>query len=142
MFHHLRREEAAAVTDANKPNLDSAETVAAETAPPSPTPAEVFAAKPAAAPSVQPQTIPAGTLTPTAAKPAKTSGSTIQIGIFSIEANAKRAAANLKTAGIAADIRPETSQGKPFWSVTTRGDAAALGKVKKAGFKDAYFLKG
>ena len=138
----LRREEAAAITDANKPNLDSAETVAAETAPPSPTPAEVFAAKPAAAPSVQTQTIPAGTLIPTAAKPAKTSGSTIQIGIFSIEANAKRAAANLKTAGIAADIRPETSQGKPFWSVTTRGDAAALGKVKKAGFKDAYFLKG
>lgn len=143
----LRREEAAPVTDAKKPNLDSAETLAAETLAPPQSAADVFAAKPApivpaAVSPVQEQSIPAGTLKPVAAKPATSSGSTIQIGIFSVEANAKRAAASLKSAGIPADIRPETSQGKPFWSVTTRGDAAALGKVKKAGFKDAYFLKG
>jgi cell division septation protein DedD len=134
----LRREEAPAVTNANKPNLDSAETVATETLPASP----AKPTAPATAPVITAQAIPAGTLRPEAVKPIKTGGNIIQIGIFSVEANAKRTAATLKTAGIAADIRPETSQGKPFWSVTTRGDAAALGKVKKAGFKDAYFLKG
>jgi cell division septation protein DedD len=129
----LRREEAPAVTDAKKPNLDAAETVATETlAPSTPAPTAVITA----------EAIPPGTLKPEAAKPVKASGSTIQIGIFSLETNAKRAVATLKSAGITADIRPEKSQGKPFWSVTTRGDAAALGKVKKAGFKDAYFLKG
>ncbi|WP_395005336.1 SPOR domain-containing protein [Cypionkella sp.] len=134
----LRREEAPAVTNANKPNLDAAETVATETLPASP----AKPTAPATAPVITAQAIPAGTLRPEAVKPVKTGGNIIQIGIFSVEANAKRTAATLKTAGIAADIRPETSQGKPFWSVTTRGDAAALGKVKKAGFKDAYFLKG
>ena len=134
----LRREEAPAVINANKPNLDAAETVATETLPASP----AKPTAPATAPVITAQAIPAGTLRPEAVKPVKTGGNIIQIGIFSVEANAKRTAATLKTAGIAADIRPETSQGKPFWSVTTRGDAAALGKVKKAGFKDAYFLKG
>ncbi len=124
---------------------------------------------PAAAPTITSQPIPAGTINPKAGNPkagnpkadrpktgkavAKTAaaaipapaasgGGTIQIGIFSVEANANRAAATLKSAGVAAEVRSETSQGKPFWSVTTKGDKAALAKVKKAGFKDAYFLKG
>jgi hypothetical protein len=48
----------------------------------------------------------------------------------------------LQAAGIAASIRNETSQGKPYWSVGTRGDAAVLAKIKAAGFKDAYITKG
>lgn len=77
-----------------------------------------------------------------AAKPAPASGgSLIQIGIFSVEANAKRAVDALAKAGITASIRSEQTQGKTFWSVTARGDSATLQKVKSAGFADAYVLK-
>jgi hypothetical protein len=65
----------------------------------------------------------------------------IQIGIFSVEANATRAVDTLTKAGVKADMRREEAQGKPFWSVTARGDGAALAKVKSAGFTDAYILK-
>ncbi|MES2667009.1 MAG: SPOR domain-containing protein [Pseudomonadota bacterium] len=80
---------------------------------------------------------------PVAAKPAPAAagGGLIQIGIFSVEANAKRAADTLTKAGIGADIRKETAQGKSFWSLTARGDAASLTKIKAAGFADAYPLK-
>jgi cell division septation protein DedD len=77
-----------------------------------------------------------------AAKPASASGgSLIQIGIFSVEANAKRAMDALEKAGVSASIRSEQTQGKTFWSVTARGDSATLQKVKSAGFADAYVLK-
>mgnify|MGYP006200143097 CR=1 FL=1 len=57
------------------------------------------------------------------------------------EANATRAVETLKKGGIAGTVRREESQGKPLWSVTTRGDAAEMTKVKGLGFPDAYFLK-
>jgi hypothetical protein len=157
----LRREEAKATPDASKPILDAAETVSTETLDPSlataktASDAKASPTSPAAAPTITTEAIPAGTLKPQAGKPAAVTaaapvakaaaasgGARIQIGIFSVEANAKRAAATLKAVGIATDIRSETSQGKTFWSVTARGDKAALDKVKKAGFKDAYLLKG
>lgn len=167
----LRREEAAASPDASKPILDSSETVATETLDPIPgaaaaldratatppaKPTSPGAAPTITAPSLTSEAIPAGTIVPSAADPATVSqpaaasakpassgaGSTIQIGIFSVEANANRAAATLKAAGLAAEVRKETSQGKSFWSVTSRGDKATLDKVKKAGFQDAYFVKG
>jgi rare lipoprotein A len=78
---------------------------------------------------------------PAAAAPAATGGRPIQIGIFSVEANAKRAVDTLAKAGVSAEIRTEASKGKTFWSVIARGDAAALKKVKAAGFTDAYMLK-
>jgi cell division septation protein DedD len=75
--------------------------------------------------------------------PAAASGDTrIQIGIFSVEANAQRAMDALKKAGIPSTIRKEESQGKTFWSVVARGDKSTLAKVKSAGFGDAYVLKG
>lgn len=159
----LRREEAKAAPDANKPILDSSETVATETLDPVPGAAAALdraapksaPTSPAKAPTITSEAIPAGTIVPKAAgkpaakpteKPAAQTGSpsgrTIQIGIFSVESNAQRAAATLKSAGLPADVRKETSQGKTFWSVTSRGDNATLAKVKKAGFKDAYLLKG
>lgn len=152
----LRREEAPqAAPDANKPILDAPETVATETLDPIPgaaaaldratgKPAAPATGKPAtAAPAAQPAATKPAEPKPAAAKPAAaTAGSAIQIGIFSVEANAKRAVATLKSAGITATIRAETAQGKSFWSVTARGDKATMEKVKKAGFKDAYFLKG
>ncbi|MFE3836460.1 SPOR domain-containing protein [Pseudogemmobacter sonorensis] len=69
------------------------------------------------------------------------SGRPIQIGFFSVEANAKRAIDTLSKAGIAAETRQETSQGKTYWSVTARGDAALLTRIKAAGFTDAYMLR-
>ena len=150
----LRREEAPKTApDASKPILDAAETVATETLDPIPGAAAAIEraavkdAKPTAPPIA---TVPA-TGKPAAAAPAPEApkpvvasgkGELIQIGIFSVEANAKRTADQLKAAGIAADIRAETAQGKSFWSVTTRGDKALMAKIKQAGFKDAYFLKG
>lgn len=142
----LRRDEAPVETDATKPILDSSETV--ETASLDPiagasaaidraegktTPAAP-AAKPAAA-------APAPVAAPKPAAPATAGGRTIQIGIFSVEANAQRAADALKAAGLAGNIRREESKGKVLWSVTSSGDAAALTKVKGLGFPDAYFLK-
>ncbi len=150
----LRREEAPKTApDANKPILDAAETVATETLDPIPGAAAAIdrAAPKGGKPTAPPiATVPASGK-PAAAAPAPAApkapvasgkGGLIQIGIFSVEANAKRARDQLKAAGIAADIRAETAQGKSFWSVTARGDKALMGKIKQAGFKDAYFLKG
>ena len=151
----LRREEAAQTApDASKPILDAAETVATETLDPI---AGAGAAidkaagkkpgKPAAnAINTGPIATAPVAAAPVAAKApapaASGSGGFIQIGIFSVEANAKRAADTLKAAGVAVNMRKEESQGKPFWSVTARGDAGVLAKIKQAGFADAYFLKG
>ena len=78
---------------------------------------------------------------PPAAAPAAAKGGMIQIGIFSVEANAKRAADTLGKAGIPATVRAESAKGKPFWSVTATGGTDTLGKIKAAGFADAYMLK-
>lgn len=147
----LRREEAPVQPDATRPILDSSETVEtqsldavagaaaaidrAEGRPVSPTAvAPVVGAGTAAAAAPAP--------TPPAAAPAAAaSGRTIQIGIFSVEANATRAVDTLKRAGVTASVRREESQGKPLWSVTTRGDAATLTKIKGLGFPDAYFTQ-
>ena len=105
------------------------------------------------APMVGGEPIPEGTIAAAApaapaakaaakpAAPAPASKGLIQIGIFSVEANAKRAADTLAKAGVKASVRSETSQGKAFWSVTAAGGADALAKAKAAGFKDAYVLK-
>lgn len=70
----------------------------------------------------------------------------LQIGIFSIKANADRAANMLAKAGGEVHIRHEESQGKTFWRVVV-GPATAkaqrdalLAKAKKLGFGDAYFV--
>lgn len=141
----LRREEAKANVDSNQPILDTAETVNAETvANTSATVAvQPVTAQPLAAPLVQ--STAAQTLSPTPAAPViaeAQTGQLIQIGLFSVEENANRAVATLRAAGLSANIRASTSNGKPLWSVTARGDAAGLAKAKAAGFKDAYFLKG
>lgn len=155
----LRRDEAPVTApDAGAPILNAAETVTAETveaeAVAAATGAAIAAApaKPAmgkAAPTVDPAAVAAATNTatsaPAAAAPAApvAGGRRIQIGIFSVEANARRAAETVTKAGIAAEVRKEQSQGKTFWSVTASGSdaSATLAKVKGLGFKDAYLLK-
>ena len=70
----------------------------------------------------------------------------LQIGIFSVEANATRAAEQVKKAGAEARVRKEESQGKTFWRVLAGPAASAadrdalLAKVKQLGYADAYFV--
>jgi cell division septation protein DedD len=141
----LRREEAPAVTEPDQPILDEAETV--ETTGIDAVATAAIDEAEASAPAIP--TAPAAsaadaTPAPTAlAAPAASAGtgSLIQIGFYSIEANAQRAVDTLKAAGITASLRKEDSNGKPFWSVTARGDSAVLAKIKAAGFADAYVTK-
>lgn len=72
-------------------------------------------------------------------------GGALQIGIFAVEANARRAVDALARGGVPARVVTETSQGKTFWRVVADAGsdrAATLDKVKAAGFSDAYFTKG
>ena len=68
----------------------------------------------------------------------------IQIGIFSQEANAKRAADQMMAAGMAATVRSDQSNGKTYWRVIV-GPAASVAerdalvaRVKGIGYPDAY----
>jgi cell division septation protein DedD len=68
----------------------------------------------------------------------------IQIGIFSVEANATRTASQMRTAGLVPTIKRGDSGGKPFWRVLV-GPAqnsserkTLLNKIKGEGFSDAY----
>ncbi|MGX9354742.1 SPOR domain-containing protein [Roseobacteraceae bacterium S113] len=68
----------------------------------------------------------------------------IQIGIFSIEQNAKNTAATMRNAGLVPTIIRGSSSGKGFWRVivgpaTTADERATLlATIKKQGFTDAY----
>jgi len=70
----------------------------------------------------------------------------IQIGIFSIEANANATGASLRSAGVIPTILRQESQGKAFWRVivgpaTSSAERAdVLAQVKDLGFTDAYFV--
>lgn len=83
---------------------------------------------------------------PTPAQASNLTKPFIQIGIFSVEANARRTAARLEADGMRANVLAQNSNGKPFWRVTvgpapTASDRAAiLSKVKALGFSDAYFV--
>ncbi|UWQ23799.1 SPOR domain-containing protein [Leisingera aquaemixtae] len=68
----------------------------------------------------------------------------IQIGIFSVESNAKRTANVMRSAGMVPVVREQSSSGKTFWRVlvgpaqnkTERSQL--LKSVKETGFADAY----
>ena len=119
----------------------------AGTKPASAAPAAVATAPLDTAPAKPASTKPA---TPAAAAPAPAAsggkGGMIQLGIFSVEANAKRAAEMVKKAGGQATVRTERSNGKIFWTVVA-GPAnspaereALMAKVQGLGFKDAYYV--
>ncbi len=70
----------------------------------------------------------------------------IQIGIFSVKANANRTASQMRNDGMVPTVFEQKANGKPFWRVVV-GPAQSsserntlLKKVKKAGFSDAYFV--
>lgn len=68
----------------------------------------------------------------------------IQIGIFSVESNAKNTAGQMRNAGLIPTILEQSSNGKPFWRVLvgpaqTKSERSQLLKsVKSTGFSDAY----
>ncbi len=68
----------------------------------------------------------------------------LQIGIFSVQANADRNAALLTSNGITPTVLAQESQGRPFWrvivgpSMTSTERSALLNRVKALGFEDAY----
>nr|WP_233152110.1 SPOR domain-containing protein [Marinibacterium profundimaris] len=68
----------------------------------------------------------------------------IQIGIFSVEANANRAADTMRGDGLVPTVYKEEANGKTFWRVVvgpaaTRSERSALMKqIKNTGFTDAY----
>ena len=159
----LRREEAPAATDASRPFLDANEGISATslgaTAAEAITEAEGAAATPPAATvaegSADAETAgaTAGTTAPkpgpqapvvTADDSLATAALSVQIGIFSIENNARRAAATLSKAGLTANVRREATQGRVWWSVTAVGPGprgTLLAKVKGLGFTDAYVIR-
>ncbi|MGB0901760.1 SPOR domain-containing protein [Halocynthiibacter sp.] len=87
-----------------------------------------------------PATVAAAATTSTVSKPF------IQIGIFSVEANANNTATAMRTAGMSSDVRSLTSNGREFWRVvvgpatTTAQRSDLLNKVKELGFADAYYV--
>ncbi|MBZ4688993.1 MAG: hypothetical protein JG765_244 [Cereibacter sp.] len=109
-------------------------------------PAAPAAAAPVVTPTPdapRPAAAPPRPTTPAPAPAAPSGEGLIQIGIFSVEANARRAAETLGEGGVPASVRPETSQDKQIWSVTAGPAAdrdALLARVKGLGFSDAYFL--
>ncbi len=72
----------------------------------------------------------------------------IQIGIFSIEANAERAAKQMRGAGLGPSVKQSNINGKTFWRVvvgpaaTTAERAKILSSIKAEGYTDAYAVSG
>jgi len=68
----------------------------------------------------------------------------IQIGIFNVEANAKRTADQMRNAGMVPTVLAQSANNKPFWRVvvgpaqTKSERTALLKKIKGVGFSDAY----
>jgi len=108
--------------------------------------AAIEASEPKAKPKAKQTPEPAK---PAAAPPAKQKPSAldkpfIQIGIFSVKANAERTADQMRGSGMVPTVREQQLNGKQFWRVVV-GPArnksertALLKKVKETGFSDAY----
>ena len=83
---------------------------------------------------------------PAVSSPAAGGKSHSQPGIFSVYANAKRAADTVTKAGASAAVRKEKSKGKPDWSVVAGPAASAanrdalMKKIKGLGSADACFV--
>lgn len=118
-------------------------------------PASAATTTPTAAPTpppARPATAPASPTPAAAAAPAPRAPSGLdkpylQIGIFSIEANANRAATAMRNAGMVPEVRQQSSQGKTFWRVLVGPASSAaerstlLAKIREEGFTDAYAVR-
>ncbi|KIN60667.1 Sporulation related [Sulfitobacter noctilucae] len=136
----LRREEA---PEPAEETTDPGETIAA--------PADVTETSldPIAAAGAAIETAPATPVAaapqPTPARPASNLAKPyVQLGIFSIEANAERVAKQMRSAGMVPTVKQSEINGKAFWRVvvgpaTNKSELNSLIKAIKAeGFSDAY----
>ncbi|MDU8911985.1 SPOR domain-containing protein [Aestuariicoccus sp. MJ-SS9] len=102
------------------------------------------------APEATPSAAPAPAPTPAAAPAAPPRPASalekpfIQIGIFSVEQNARNTATAMRQAGMVPTVKQQSSSGKTFWRVLV-GPAQSkselstlLKKIKGTGFTDAY----
>ncbi|MYM55803.1 SPOR domain-containing protein [Thalassovita mangrovi] len=82
-----------------------------------------------------------------AAKVSKLDKPYLQIGIFSVEANAQSAAAMMERAGMIPTVKTSSLKGKTYWRVlvgpaTSKSERSALlDKIKASGFTDAYAVR-
>ncbi len=117
------------------------------------TPLDPIAGAAAAIDAAEATATPPTTATTSAPAPAAAPANTgslskpfIQIGIFSVEANADRTAEQMRSGGLTASVLQQSSQGRSFWRVivgpagTEAERASLLAKVKAQGFADAYFV--
>jgi cell division septation protein DedD len=112
-----------------------------------------MAQAPAPSPTPQPTPMPSPVASPAPAPaPAQTAASSldrpyIQLGIFSVEANARNAERMARGADLPARVVAGQSQGNQFWRVVVgpAADAAAqrqmLARIKALGFNDAYAVR-
>ena len=134
-----------APADVDATPLDPIASAAAaiDAAPESGSPAPMGAAADTALASASGADVPAPAVAPAASALSKPF---IQIGIFSVEANARRTAERLRTSGIVPQVLQGQSSGKSFWRVivgpasSSSERATLLQKVKGQGFSDAYFV--
>lgn len=95
----------------------------------------------AAAPIATP---PAATAPTAAAAASSLEKPFVQIGIFSVEANAERAANQMRGADLSSSVRESQINGKSFWRVvvgparTATELSGITAKIKAEGFSDAY----
>lgn len=101
-------------------------------------PARPAAAETAAAPESAPEPAPA---------PEPLENPFVQVGLYSVEANAFSARDNLRTAGIVPTVFEGANDDGPFWRVvigpmTSRDDQAQiLAQVRRLGFTDAFLTR-
>ncbi|MDF3382913.1 MULTISPECIES: SPOR domain-containing protein [unclassified Sulfitobacter] len=147
----LRREESAAPEESFE--AENSGDVAATLASPAPVTATALAPAPTASTaatataSAKPAAKPPAPAAPKPARPAagaKLSKPYVQLGIFSVEANATRTAKQMRGAGMVPTVKQSAINNKPFWRVvigpaTSKSELdTLLKKVKAEGFTDAY----
>ena len=142
----LRREEVAEEAPVDpEATAEVAETAEVEEAPLEPIAAATAAIAAAEAKQAAPAPAPAAQ-SEVAPKPTSSSLSKpyVQIGIFSVEANATRTAKQMRGAGMVPTIKRSEINNKPFWRVvvgpaTSKSELDSLLKAIRAeGFTDAY----
>lgn len=153
----LRREEVSepeqtATADFDAPDeisaaaLDAAPEEGGETADGVATGADPIASAAAAIDAAETASTPTAAPAPTPAPASTLDRPYVQIGIFSIEANATRTADRLRGNGIVPTVLQQESQGRTFWRVIVGPATSAAErndireKVRGMGFTDAYFV--
>ncbi len=94
-----------------------------------------------------PAPAPADAPAPVTAEASELQRPFIQLGIFSVEANARDTATAMEVEGLSARVVAAASQGRDFWRVivgpagSEAERASALERIKALGFTDAYFVR-